>query len=165
MGLIEKVAREVWDEISKPESFRKGEEFEAFIRNKLFTKDDYDMLERTHDYSSNKQDYVDSSKKPDYKLKSKKSGKEFYVEAKYRSALSNGSFEFKPYQLKRYKIISKETPVYILIGVGQEAKSPEQVFLIPLKDVKYTTLFRSFLTRYQIPLNRSKRAIDAIVEP
>jgi hypothetical protein len=156
-----KAARNVIDE---PESFSKGEEFQDFVRSQLFTKDDYDMLDRTPNYTKN--DYIESSKKPDFKFRSRKTGKEFFVEAKYRSVLYKGAFEFKPYQLRRYRIINKEAPVYIVIGVGKP-DSPEQVFLIPVKNIRDVSLVRSVLNEYQIPLNpvqRCKKAIDAIVE-
>jgi len=157
-----KAARNVIDE---PESFSKGEEFQDFVRSQLFTKDDYDMLERTPNYTKN--DYNESSKKPDFKFRSHKTSKEFFVEAKYRSVLYKGSFEFKPYQLKRYRIINKETPVYIVIGIGTQPESPEQIFLIPVKNIRYDTLFRSVLNKYQLPVApvyRCKQTIDAIVE-
>jgi hypothetical protein len=167
MAVLTRAIKAALHEASKPETFVKGEEFENFIKSKLFTSDDYDTLERTHDYTSNKNDFIDSSKKPDFKFRSRKSGKEFFVEAKYRSALYKGSFEFKPYQLERYRAINKETPVFIGIGIGSQPKSPEQVFLVPVRDIRYTTLFHSSLSEYQVPLApayKCKKAIDTIVE-
>ena len=169
MSTLTRVIKAALNEISKPESARKGKEFECFTRSQLFTSDDYDMLERTHDYTNNKNDYVDSSKKPDFKFRSRKTGKEFFVEAKYHSEFYKGAVEYKPYQFRRYKAINKEVPVYIVIGVGQRAESPEQVFLIPVRDIsiKYDKLSRNFLNKYRIPLDpmhRCRRAIDAIVE-
>lgn len=158
-----KAARNVIDE---PESFLKGEEFQDFVRSQLFTKDDYDMLERTPNYTKN--DYIESSKKPDFKFRSRKTGKEFFVEAKHRSVLYKGAFEFKPHQLRRYRIINEETPVYIVIGVGRP-ESPGQVFLVPLGNIgyRYTKLYCSFLDKCQIPLEpvyKCRKVIDDIVE-
>ena len=32
--------------------------------------------------------------------------------------------------------------------------TPEQVFLVPMKDIKYTVLFKSFLRKYEIPTDQ-----------
>jgi hypothetical protein len=42
------------------------------------------------------------------------------------------------------------TPVYIVIGVGGRASLPENVYLIPVKEIKYCNLFRSFLENYEV---------------
>jgi hypothetical protein len=55
--------------------------------------------------------------------------------------------------LKRYKEIDQKTPVYITIGVGKESNSPGQIFFIPLKDIKYAKLNRTFLKDYEVSVN------------
>ncbi len=160
MGLISRVAKAAWNEVIKPESFVKGDEFEEYVRSYLFPKDEYNILHRTHDYETNKDDFVEDSKEPDFKFKSIKSGKEFFIEAKYRSNYSDGTVEWcKLYQLKRYRDIDKEIPIYIVIGLGQDPRDPEKIFLIPMKEIRYQKLFRSFLKQYQItphrPVNNS----------
>jgi len=75
MGLFSNVTKLVWDEISKPESFRKGEEFEDYIRKHLFTKDKFTILQRTHDYATNKNDYIENTKEPDFKFRAIQTGK------------------------------------------------------------------------------------------
>ncbi len=155
MGVLTRAIRAAWDEANKPETFVKGDEFEGFIRKHLFPHDDYDLLERTHDYTFNKKDFVESSKEPDFKFRSRKNGKVFFVEAKYRSVFSKGAIEWcKPYQLTRYEAINRETPVYIVIGVGNLPSSPEHVFLVPVKHIKYVRLFRSFLREYEVSRGR-----------
>ena len=124
----------------------------------IFTKDKFDILHKTHDYATNKDDYIENTKEPDFKFRAIKSGKEFWVEAKYRSIYYEDRVDCcKPFQLKRYKEIDKQLPVYITLGVGGEAGSPDQVFLIPIKDIKYSKLFRSFLRNYEVP---NDKAID-----
>lgn len=151
MSVLIRVLKAAWDEISKPTSFVKGDEFEDFIRKNLFPVDHYDLVHKTHDFASNRSDYVETSKEPDFKFRSRKSGKEFFIEAKYRSGFYKGAVEWcKPYQLKRYKAIDKETPVYVAIGVGNNPSSPEQVFLIPMRNIKYARLFESFLRQFQV---------------
>jgi len=140
-----------------PEGFIKGEAFEKYIRNHLFIKDKFKILHRSHDYATNKNDYIDDSKLPDFKFREKRTGKEFWVEAKYRSTYYEDKVEWcKPFQLKRYKEIDEELPVYITLGLGGEPDSPDQVFLIPLKDIpsSYTKLFRSFLRPYAVPKDK-----------
>ena len=157
MDFISKVVRVTkvtLDAINKPESFVKGDDFEAYIRAHLFVKDRYDLLQRTHDYVTNKDDFVENTKEPDFKFRSIKTGKEFFVEAKYRSVYHENAIEWcKPFQLKRYKEIDKKTPVYVTLGVGKKSNSPSQIFFIPVKDIKYTKLFRSFLKDYEVSVN------------
>ena len=140
-----------------PESFIKGEKFENYIRNYLFPKGKFKMLHRTPSYAINKNDYSsEDSEKPDFKFRAK-TGKEFFVEAKYRSRYYEDKVEWcKPFQLKRYKEIDEELPVYITLGVEGEAGSPDQVFLIPVKNIpsSYTKLFRSFLRNYAVPKDK-----------
>jgi hypothetical protein len=140
--------------INTPESFVKGDEFETYVRAHLFVRDRYDLIQKTHDYATNKDDFVENSKEPDFKFRSIKIGKEFFVEAKYRSNYYKNAIEWcKPFQLKRYKEIDNKTPVYLIIGVGKQPNSPAQLFFIPLKDVKYTNLFCSFLKDYEVSTN------------
>lgn len=157
MDFISKVVRVTkvtLDAINKPESFVKGDNFEAYIRAHLFVKDRYELLQRTHDYVTNKDDFIENTKEPDFKFRSIKTGKEFFVEAKYRSVYHENAIEWcKPFQLKRYKEIDKKTPVYVTLGVGKESNSPSQIFFIPVKDIKYTKLFRSFLKDYEVSVN------------
>jgi hypothetical protein len=52
--------------------------------------------------------------------------------------------------LRRYQAINKDTPIFIVIGVGKSPLAPEQIFLIPMKEIKYTVLFQSFLRKFKI---------------
>jgi len=155
MGFISRLTKFVVDDIKTPEGFFKGEKFEKYIRDHLFTKSKYILLHKTHDYKSNKGDYIENTKEPDLKFRSIKSKKEFFVEAKYRARYYEDAVEWcKPFQLKRYKAIDKQTPVYIALAVGKESSSPGQIFLMPVKDIKYTKLFRSFLRKYEVSIDR-----------
>jgi len=119
MGTLKRIAKAVFNELVKPDSFNKGEEFESFVRSHVYPKSDYTLLHRTHDYTSNKNDYIETTKEPDFKFKSIRNGNKFYAEAKYRSSFYNNTIEWcKPYQLKRYKEIDKKIPVFIVIGIG-----------------------------------------------
>lgn len=151
---IVRVAKVTIDEINKPESYVKGDAFEDYVRAHLFVKDRYDLLKKTHDYTTNKGDFVENTKEPDFKFRSIKTGKEFFVEAKYRSVYHENAIEWcKPFQLTRYKEIDRKTPVYLTLGVGNESNSPSQIFFIPVKEIKYIRLFRSFLKDYEVSVN------------
>ena len=150
MSLLTRAVKAAWNEINTPDTFRKGEDFESYVRNHLFPKDKYILLQRTHNYIENKDDFVDNTKEPDFKFKSV-SGITFFLEAKYRSNYFNGAIEWcKPYQLKRYREIDQHTPVYVVIGIESQPNNPAQLFFIPMKDIKYTKLFRSFLKPYEV---------------
>jgi len=144
-----KITKFAVGELSKPAGFTKGEDFEKYVRVKLFPEEKYQLLHQSHSYATNKERYVDESKAPDYKFMSKINKKEFYVEAKYRSKHMNAIEWCKLYQLKRYQAIDKETPVFVVLAVGNTASSPEDIYLIPIKDIKYTKLFQSFLKKYE----------------
>ena len=149
------------DEFKKPVSHVKGDDFENYVRDWLFVKEEYKQLHRTQAFTANKSDRSEDSKEPDFKFKSIRTGREFCVEAKWRSSFRGDALEWCTYpQLKRYQEFSKKLPVYVILGVGGDAFDPRQVFFIPLKDIKYTKLFRSFLQRYTIdvksPINPNR---------
>ena len=157
MTTLTRTAKAAWDEIVKPESYVKGDEFEHFVRDRLFLKEDYDLLQWTHDYITNKNDYA-ASKEPDFKLKSIKSGREFFVEVRFYLDFYKGAIEWcKPYQFRRYKEIDTKTPLYIVIGVGHKPSEPNHLYLLPLKHIRDTTLFRDFLKAYAI---KSTQCVD-----
>ena len=155
MNVLVRALKAAWDEVNKPETFIKGDEFENFVRNNLFPVNKFELVQKTHDYTTNNNDYVESSKEPDFQFRSRKSGFEFFVEAKYRSGFYDGAIQWcKPYQFRRYKEIEKQTPVYIVIGVGRQPGNPQNIFLLPVRKTKYPRIFQSALKFYEIPKNR-----------
>lgn len=140
------------NEVNKPASFEKGEEFEEYVRKYIFPKSDYDLIHKTHDYNSNNGDYVESSLKPDFKFRDKKNAKEFYVEVKWRKGVYNRENKIEwcnPKQLKRYTSIDKnEDKVFIVLGFGDKAERPEEIVLFPMSGCKYNALYDSFLDKY-----------------
>lgn len=161
MGAIGRAMKAAWHELRKPASYAKGDEFERFIRKNLFPHVYYDLLHKNYDYLTSQYFYIESSKEPDFRFRSHKSGKEFFVEAKYRSHFYQWRLEWcKTYQLRRYQVINKDTPIFIVIGVGGHPMAPERIFLVPLKDIKYTVLFQSFLKKYEISADQRVREND-----
>ncbi|OGN96556.1 MAG: hypothetical protein A2Z77_00900 [Chloroflexi bacterium RBG_13_51_36] len=151
MGVLTRVVKAAWAEMNKPKTYVKGDEFEDYVRQRLFPKERYDLLHRTHDYRANESDFVETSKEPDFRFRSRRSGREFLVEAKYRSRLYDGAVEWcKPYQLERYKKINRATLVFIAIGLGGLPSSPGHVYLVPVREIPYRSLFPSFLREYEV---------------
>ena len=155
MGKLSRIVRAVVNEIRKPDSFGKGEDFEQYVRDYVFPKNKFDLVRRSHDFADNEDDYIESTLMPDFTFRDKANGKEFHVEVKYRSYFYQGAVEWcKSYQLKRYKEIAKEIPVLIALGVGGTTDYPEEIFLFPVKNVKYPKLFVSVLEQYRFYVDK-----------
>jgi hypothetical protein len=151
-------------ELFKPIAFLKGDDFEKCLRKKVFTKANYELVMKTHDFHENNKDYVESSLYPDYLFRDKKSNKEFFVEAKYRENLYQGKVNWcKDYQFKRYKRLDRETPVIIAIGLGSRPDNPSQIFLVPLDKIEYSSLYPKFLDDYEFEEKR-KNLLDGLMD-
>lgn len=61
MSVFTRAIKAVWNEVNKPETFVKGDEFEEFVRKNIFPTNEYELLAKTHDYTSNKKDFIQSS--------------------------------------------------------------------------------------------------------
>ena len=159
MGIIDSLieaGQTFIDDLNTPESFKKGQKFEDFTRNVIFPSQRYKLLKKTHDFKQNSNDYVYESMEPDYKFECLETGRQFYVEAKYRSALYQGKIEFcKVGQFNRLYEISKQEPVFILIGLGGDPSNPMYVCLIPMCDIETRILTERFFENYDIAHNVS----------
>lgn len=139
------------DEANTPASFKIGQNFEDYVRKELFVENYYDLLERTHDYNTNKRDYVESSLKPDFKFRDKWTKLEFYIEAKFRTRIYNEKVIWcNDTQLLRYHQYNKQNPVFLILGMGENPKFPDFLSLIPLSKAKYTGLFLSVVEKFEI---------------
>ena len=155
MNVIKKLKRGIKafkNELIKPDSFAKGEEFEEYVRKYIFPMSDYDLVQRTHNYNSNNVDFIESCLNPDFKFRDKKNGKEFYVEAKWRSGVYNKENKIewcKEKQLKRYKAIdNNENRVFIVLGFGDKPSKPDEIILFPISGCNFNGLYDSFLNKY-----------------
>ncbi len=153
------------DEYGTPQEFIMGEQFEQLSLN-LFPDGDYKLLNRTHDFETNELRYVEESKFYDFKLEHKQSKYKFAVECKYRSNLYYDKFNWaKEYQMKRYKNYEKDNlpnGYYVMMGLGGEPGYPNQVFLVPLSEIKYVGLFPRVLEKYSVtsyPIKCDKKGI------
>jgi len=159
MGLfssLSKAAQTFVEDLNTPESFKKGQKFEDYVRNVIFTRDRYKLLSRTHSYDQNHKDYVLESLNPDFKFECVKTKKQFHVEAKFRSWFYNGGLEiFSNDQFKRLKELNKKEDVFVAIGIDNEPDYPTYVCLVPMKDIKSRFLSEEFLEDYDIASNVS----------
>ncbi len=130
----------------------KGDLFEAFVASKFDKK--YFTLK---DWSSDKYIkgiYAETTIQPDLKLRFKLRDieRDFAIECKYRSNYYKNGIEWaKQSQLNNYIKFEKKynTPVFVAIGVGGNPNNPMELFIIPLNEIGYTFLYKSFLKKYQ----------------
>ncbi|MBS1631731.1 MAG: hypothetical protein JST10_04060 [Bacteroidetes bacterium] len=149
MGLLSWVGKGL-NSIFTPHSFKTGEKFENYIRKKIFTERYYEQLQRTYGYNVKSANYVHSSN-PDFKFRDRRTLKIFYAEAKYRKYFFQGKTTWcTELQLNRYRQANRESPVFIVLGVGGEPNSPQFVFLIPLRIANFTELYMSEIKKYMI---------------
>ena len=154
MTIINRIIKAIKQEVDKPASFVKGEEFENYVRTILFPEGKYALLNRTHNYHTNKADFVASSLKPDFEFQCIDTNRKFHVEVKFRDGTYNqyDKIEWcKPYQLKRYRAINKTQKVFIALGIGERPYKPEEVFIIPLDSINFCDFYDSFLNKYSFP--------------
>ncbi|MCW3106624.1 MAG: hypothetical protein JWQ09_1130 [Segetibacter sp.] len=136
------------EDITKPKRVEEGEGFEKFARDEIFIKDWYEITEKTHSFNENKKDYIKQSLNPDFKLKDRITKKEFWVEVKYKEEYHNKIYICSPEQLKRYK--EKNETSFILIGIGGNYNNPNDIFLIPTKEIKYNNMYINYLFKYRL---------------
>lgn len=130
----------------------KGDAFESFVV-KQFNKKYFTLQEWRGDK------YVDgtypvSNHFPDlevaFELKEIKD--HFAIECKWRKDYFKGAIEWaNDYQLKNYKAYAQKTklPVYVVIGVGGTPSIPNELFVIPLDEIKYHSFYKGQLTPYK----------------
>lgn len=161
MGLIKRLSKGLkllTNEMTKPDSFVKGEDFEEYVRKTLFPSSNFQLVHKTHDYNSNSRDYIESSLLPDFKFRDMKNGKEFYVEVKWRRGQYNREDKItwcNPNQLKRYKSIDRnESKVFIALGLGVKPLRPDEIALFPVSGCNFCDLYGSFIKKYSFYVNK-----------
>jgi len=143
----------------RSDSFEKGDQFENFVQNK-FNRREFTLVKRSVPVSRADGYLVDglrieSNLDPDIIIRYRPNLEKFAIETKYRSSLSNYNLVY-PDQMARYKQFEEEEkiPVYIVIGLGGDAKKPNQVFILPLKAASSHELSLDFLSKFEVDPNR-----------
>jgi hypothetical protein len=132
-----------------------GEIFERYVREKLFDRTNYDLVDRSLPFTTSIEHFAESALKPDFRFRDVKTGKEFYVEAKFRTLHPEYYFYKCSYkdQLERYRFYARECPTFIIIGLGEQGY-PDMLSLIPLEKANYTYLFLNHIRKFDIPVNQ-----------
>lgn len=119
---------------------KNGNDFEKYIVKK-FNRKYYKIKEWAGDkYEEGR--YAETTPQPDLlmELIRKGGGHLFAVECKWRKRFYQSGIEFATdEQLKRYKRFEtqRNIPVFIAIGVGGEGNNPDQLFVVPLKQIMH----------------------------
>lgn len=152
MGLLDGLINELKYNFSeKPEW--KGQRFEDFVIDS-FDEKYFHIIEATHLFTGKKGErYVESSLNPDFTLEYRHKNKKerFAIECKFRSDLYQGMLKWSyPDQLKRYRQFEKDRniPVFVVVGLGGDDDDPENMYVIPLKEAKYPSLYPSVYQKY-----------------
>ena len=144
------------------DSFEKGKDFEEYVEKRLFPEEDYKLLHRTNSYDQNSQRYVGDSRLPDFRFKHILTGKEFHIEAKYRTKPFNDEYPIlSNTQVETFKNVhTSEIPVYIVLGYGGRASHPAYLSLIPYAVYQEPSI--PVAVAYQHKINRGSVKIDLL---
>lgn len=138
---------------------KNGLDFENTIAELATHKDDHSSYE-VYSWTGDKYvngNYDKSNCDPDIIIQVKLSSieKKFALECKWRKGFNNqGYIEIaKPYQLNHYKKYQEEwkVPIFIALGVGGKGQTPENIYLIPLDEIKYCEINEEWAQKFKRP--------------
>jgi hypothetical protein len=137
---------------------RNGDDFEKYVVQK-FDRRFFKIKEWAGDKYINGR-YAQTTQHPDLLLEFKIKGQtaEFAVECKWKSSFYKGGIEFAtPEQFKRYQSFEsqKNIPVFIAIGVKGAGNAPEELFVVPLKDIDSNFIPLRILGKYKKYSNKN----------
>jgi hypothetical protein len=131
---------------------QKGDDFEKYIVQK-FNKKFFRIKEWAGDKYV-KGVYAETTPQPDllieFNLKNETAL--FSVECKWRQNLYKNGVEFASQdQFTRYQNFEKDRqiPVFLAIGLGGKASSPEKLFIIPLNQINSNFIYLKALEKYE----------------
>lgn len=152
MGILKRITDVIIEELTTPENVKRGEAFEDFVLEK-FPEKYYELEYKTPRYGENKKRFIKKSKQPDFIFYHKPTKKKFAVECKNWKFFKNGKEWTTEEKLKEYREFEKRKGIktFIVIGVGEDPKDPDEMFCIPLQDIGMTKMYRRFLEKYQRP--------------
>jgi hypothetical protein len=140
------------------QNYHKGLQFERFVQ-KMFPPHEWVLVTYTKDLHKKLQRFVESDADPDFVFRKKTSNKSIAIECKYRSSywrhsqLGDGILWNKNIGERYLKYSNQNSlPVYLVLGVGGNPKSPASVSFIPLEIVQkqyYKFIPRDILEKYQ----------------
>jgi hypothetical protein len=167
MNVLTHILKTTWEEANKSIIHTGSDDFEQYVRYTIFPSASYEQLEKACNYCMDSDNFLESLQLPDLKFVSRSLGLEFFIETRFRSRFQDQIPEWcKFFQLKHYQELNNVTPVLICIGLGGRPSAPAQLFLIPVKHIKFVKLYPGILQKYEIPANQpvSEHALRRILE-
>lgn len=134
-------------------NYKNGYEFEKFVVKKFNPK--YFKVKEWAGDKYVKGVYAETNQHPDLLmefLEYNENNKEFAVECKWRQKLYKNGLDFSTTnQLNRYRDYSKKKniPVFMALGLGGKGGSPEELYVVPLKDITKPYMHVSELEKYK----------------
>ena len=134
------------------ENRKKGNDFEKFVVQKFDRK--YFALQEWRSDKYVNGIYAASNQLPDLEINFRKGNinDSFAVECKWRKGYYDNSIKWAEYyQLSNYKNYAKrlQIQVFVIIGIGGSPDSPEEIFIIPLSQLKSATISQEELRIYE----------------
>jgi hypothetical protein len=133
-------------------SKEKGDAFEKYIIEK-FNKNYFKVLEWRSDKYHNGISPI-TSQYPDFEVRyqSKSEMLDFAMECKWRASFDSieiGWTSIEKLEIyKNYELASR-IPVFVIFGIGGSPSNPNEVYIIPLKEIKGIQLSKSFFYKYK----------------
>jgi hypothetical protein len=139
-------------ETEKNEASEKGVAFEKFVVTK-FDKRFFKIKEWQGD-KYHEGYYAENNKNPDLVIEHmlKDQQNTFAIECKWRSNTNIEVFDWcTDEQLEHYKKYSEEKglPVFVVIGLGGQPMTPAEVYVVPLRRMKYADVKRQYLQAFK----------------
>jgi len=137
---------------------KNGDDFEKYVAHKFDPK--YFKIKEWAGDKFSKGVYAETTLNPDlileFTLRDEK--KSLAVECKWRKKLFKNGVEFaKTDQLERYKKFESEKgiPVFIAIGISGKGAKPENLYIIPLKNITSSFLSIKDLEKFEKQLDKN----------
>ena len=156
VGLVFTLLYWFWDYFN---NYHKGLLFEKFVQQYKFPNNDWVLVEHTKDLYKKFNRFVESDSNPDLVFRSRASNKTIAIECKYRSNYWNHrqwgkGIKWDQNRGQRYMNYSNQNniPVYIVIGVGGNPKSPFTTSFIPIDVIQkeyFKFIPKRILEQYQ----------------
>ena len=137
--------------------YRLGNTFEDYVTD-MFDSKKFELMHRSPTNEDTGGRFVKSMVLPDLGFKEKSTGREFWVECKFRARTEDlGSITWcSDNQLRNYKrtYYRYREPVFIMLGVRGTVLNPEKVFCLNLERINFTRLFYSTYSTNQVKADK-----------
>lgn len=126
---------------------KSGEDFENDAADIFFPDNMYEILQQTHNFSTNSKRFIRSSLNPDFQFEIRDSKINFWVECKFRENKSNLGYVsvFKFDQLYRYKSFGNS-----FLFLCAKSNEEQYLYLVPFSHLNSDRLQFSFLEPYRL---------------